>query len=102
VQYVTSVNVSPYLWNGTGETVVVCVAVGCGVVVGKVCPKEKEQDKTGNAKAIINRNTLVIKELLISLLLTLCGQDFSTFPIPRSQPRLHLHSSIRPHLPACP
>ena len=44
------------------------VFVGCGVDVGRVCPKE--HDKGGNVKAIVNRNTLFIKEILISLLLT--------------------------------
>jgi hypothetical protein len=76
--------------------------VGCGVAVGRVCPKGKEHDKMENAKAIVNRNTLLFKEVLISLLLTLCGQDSSEFLTLRSQQRLHLHSLVRRRQPVYP
>ena len=69
-----SINVSPYLGKGTGETVGVwvceAVTVDCRVAVEVVF--SEEHDKSENVETIVNRNTLgfIFKEILISLLLT--------------------------------
>jgi hypothetical protein len=71
LQYVTSLNVSPYCVKGTGEELGVLVDVGGGVGVG-VGVVSEAHDKSGKVNAIVNRNTLVFnfERVLISLLLT--------------------------------